>query len=330
VRRRAFLVVLLGAAGLPSAGLAQFGPSRRLGVLATTRESDPEWKAEIGAFREGLTALGWTEGQNLVVEYSFGMGDVDRLAAGAKQLVSRKPDLLVARSTRAAKALLGETTTIPIVFVSAADPVGENLATSIARPGGNATGFTNVEASMGGKWLELLAEIAPRARRVAVLYNANAAVRRGDLFMPPMERAAAAAGISIEPAQLETPADIERVIASFAARGGDGALVVPPDLFIVANRTAIIQTAARYGLPAIYSFRNMATEGGLMSYGVDVADLYRRSAEYVDRILRGARPGDLPIQGPAGFELVLNLRTAQALGLTVSPSLLARANEVID
>ena len=234
-----------------------------------------------------------------------------------------------ARSTTAVRALLAETRTIPIVFVSVSDPVGEKFAASLARPGGNATGFTNVEATMGGKWLELLKEVAPLLRRVGILFNPRVAVAGGSFFLPPIEAAAPAFALTLNILPVHTVREMEQAVAALA-REPNSALVVPPDVFIVANRASVIELAARHRLPAVYAFRNMAVEGGLMSYGVDVADLYRRSAAYVDRILKGDKPGELPIQAPTRFELVLNLKTAKSIGLEVSREFLLRTDEVIE
>ncbi len=293
------------------------------------RESDPEWRSEIAAFLETLNGLGWAEGRNLRIDYRFGAGDASRLAAGGQELVNFGPDVLLARSTTAVKALLAQTRTIPVVFVSVSDPVGENLAASIARPGGNATGFTNVEASMGGKWLELLKEIGRGVRRVGVLFNPAVAVAGGSFFLRPIAVAASVLGLTLDLLPIHTVAEAGEAVAALA-REPDSALIVPPDVFIVAHRAAIIDLVTRHRLPAVYAFRNMAVEGGLMSYGVDIADLYRRSAAYVDLILRGAPAAELPIQAPTKFELVLNLKTARALGIDIPPTLLARADEVIE
>jgi putative tryptophan/tyrosine transport system substrate-binding protein len=330
LKRREVIAVIGAAAAWPLAARAQQARQlRRLGVLVTTGENDPEWGTERSAFLEAMQSLGWADGANLRIDYRFAAGDRDRLAASGKELVSLKPDVLLARSTTAVRALLAETRTIPIVFVSVSDPVGEKFAASLARPGGNATGFTNVEATMGGKWLELLKEIAPQLRRVGVLFNPRVAVAGGSFFLPPIEAAAPAFALTLDILTVHSVGEMEEAVTALA-REPNSALVVPPDVFIVANRASVIALAARHRLPAVYAFRNMAAEGGLMSYGVDVADLYRRSAAYVDRILRGAVPGELPIQAPTGFELVLNLKTAKSIGLEVSREFLLRANEVIE
>lgn len=302
---------------------------RRLGVLTTTNENDPEWKAERTAFVDALKQVGWVEGRNLQIDYRFGLGDPNRLAAAARELLALKPDALLTRSTTAVKALLAETRTIPIVFVSVSDPVGEKFAASLARPGGTVTGFTNVEPSMGGKWLELLKDIAPHVRRAGVLFNPKVAVAGGAFFVSPIEAAASLLSLPLKILPVDSVAEMEKAVVALASEA-DAGLVVPPDVFVVANRASVIEISARLRLPAVYAFRNMAVEGGLMSYGVDVADLYRRSAAYVDRILKGTPPGELPIQAPTRFELVLNLKTAKEIGLTVSRELLLRADEVIE
>ena len=329
MRRREVIAGMGALAALARPLAARAQQARRLGVLVTSGGNDPEWGTERTAFLEAMQSLGWTDGANLRIDYRFAAGDKDRLAAASKELVTLKPDVLLARSTIAIRALLAETRTIPVVFVSAADPLGEKFAASLARPGGNATGFTNVEATMGEKWLELLKEIAPGVRRVGVLFNPGVAVAGGSFFVQPIEAAAPAFTLTLDILPVHSVAEMEEAVAALA-REPNSALVVPPDVFIVANRASIIELAARHRLPAVYAFRNMAVEGGLMSYGVDVADLYRRSAAYVDRILRGAQPGELPIQAPTSFELVLNLKTAKSLGIEVSREFLLRTNEVIE
>jgi putative ABC transport system substrate-binding protein len=283
----------------------------------------------MGALLQALAAYGWRDGANLQVEYRFGAGDPQRLSDGARDLANGNPNVLLARSTIAVRALAGEAGALPIVFVSVADPVAEGFAASLARPGGNITGFTQVEASMGGKWLELLKEIEPRVRRVGILFNPQVAVGRGAFFVRPMEAAAAALGVAVTSLPVHEVGDIEDTIASFSRDPGS-ALVVPPDVFVVAHRAPIIATAARHRLPAVYAFRNMAIEGGLISYGVNVVDLYRRSAAYIDRIFRGEAAGNLPVQSPTTFELVINLMAAKGLGLVVPRELLLRADEVIE
>jgi putative ABC transport system substrate-binding protein len=330
MRRREVLVAIAATLASPlSAQAPDSSRVRRLGVLATVSESDPEWRAEYAALTEALTEFGWIEGRNLQIDLRFGAGDPSRFASAAGELVSLKPDALLARSSFAVKALLDQTRTIPIVFVSAADPVGDGLAISLSRPRGNVTGFTNFEASMAAKWLELLKEIATRLRNVGVLFNPQTAVSGGAYFLEPIKAAAPAFGVAIVEMAVRTVGETEAAIAALA-REPDPALLVPPDVFLVANRVAVIALASQHRLPAVYSFRNMAREGGLMSYGVDIADLYRRSASYVDRVLKGTPAGELPIQTPTKFELAVNLKTAKVLGLEAPATLLTRADELIE
>jgi len=266
---------------------------------------------------------------NCRITYRFGGGDPDHMANAARETMDADPDLVVVRSTPGVKALVATGRTNPIVFVSVSDPVGEGFAATMARPGGHITGFTNFEASLGGKWIELLKQAAPTTKRLLVLYNPEVAVRGGAYYLRTAEDAARSQGLEIRAIPVGVAADIEEPLRILEGER-DGAIVVVPDPFIVVHRTLIIEAASRHGLAAIYPFRNMASEGGLMSYGVNLRDLYRRAAAYVDRILKGALPGELPIQAPTGFELVVNLKTAKDLGLTIPPSLLARADDVIE
>jgi putative tryptophan/tyrosine transport system substrate-binding protein len=330
MRRRAFITLLGAATTWPLAGRAQQAErARRIGALTNAEASDPEWMRQIAAFREQLEASGWVEGRNVSLDYRFAAGDAGRMSAAAKDLVGLKPDVILARSTPVVKALMPETRTIPIVFVSVSDPVGENFAASMARPGGNITGLTNVEASMGGKWLELLKEVAPGIRRATVLFNPKVAPAGGLFYLRTIEAAAGSLAVALNPVPVFTLAEIEAAVATLA-RESDSGLIVMPDPFIVPNRELVMALAARHRLPAVYGFRNMAVEGGLMSYGVDLVDLYRRSADYVDRILKGVQPSELPIQAPTRFELIVNLKTAKAMGLNIPESFLVRADEVIE
>jgi putative ABC transport system substrate-binding protein len=330
MRRREFIALLGSAAVWPHAALGQtIQGMRRLGVLTNTLESDPEWRPELTAFLEQLTKSGWNEGSNIRIDYRFGAGDDGRMLAAAAELVGLKPDLVLARSMPAVRALLSESRTIPIVFISVSDPVGDKLAASMARPGGVVTGFTNFEASMGGKWLELLKEVAPRVRHVAALFNPEVALVGGTFFSAAIEAAAPSFNVTVDIVPVRDAAGIERAFANLASVP-DGGLLGMPDPFISAHRALMIELAARHRLPAVHAFRNVAAEGGLMSCGVDLVNLYRQSAAYIDRILRGENPADLPIQAPTKFELVINLKAAKALGLTVPPTLLARADEVIE
>lgn len=331
MKRREFIGFVGGAAaGWPLLALAQPSrPMRRIGVLINADPNDPAWKRELAAFLEQMKSLGWIENVNFQIDYRNGAGDADRIAASAAELLALKPDVILARSTPVARALAQSAHSIPIVFLSVSDPIGEKFAASMAKPGGIMTGFTNVEASMGGKWVELLKEAVPSLKVAAILFNPAVAPARGEFYLSSIRTAAPKLGIEVQPITVGTRAEIETVAMEFARRP-DSALIVMPDPFIVPNRALVIELAARYRLPAIYGFRNMAIEGGLMSYGADLIDMLRRSAEYVDRILKGARPQDLPVQAPVKFDLVVNLKTAKGLGLKIPEAFLLRADELID
>jgi putative ABC transport system substrate-binding protein len=329
MRRRDFIIVIAnGAVAWPLAARAQqTDQMRRVGLLVNAAESDLEKQSEIGAFRAGLEALGWSEGRNIRFDYRWTAGRFDRLSTYARELVSLAPDVLLATNGPTLVALQGETKSIPIVFVQIIDPVAERYVRSLAHPGGNITGFTHFEHAIGGKWLQLLKEIAPHVIKVAVIWNPNNVAVNG--FMRTIKEAAPS--IAVEPieAHVQNAVEIENVIAAFAHRSNIG-FIVPPDFTTVVNRSPIIASAARYKLPAIYPFRLFVTDGGLMSYGINLREMYVRSASYVDRILRGERPGDLPVQAPTKYELVINLKAAKALGLDVPPTLLAIADEIIE
>jgi putative ABC transport system substrate-binding protein len=292
-------------------------------------EGDPEGHARITAFREALDKLGWKPGHNIQIDARWPAGDVSRVRAYAAELVSRTPDLILATNNPGLAALRQETRTIPIVFAAVTDPVGGGFVESLARPGGNITGFTNFETSLGGKWLELLKEIAPSVTRVAVIHHpetaSNVAILRS------AEAAASSLGLRLTPFGVHNAVEIERAVTAFAAESDGGLFVVQHPVTVTGVHSAlIIRLAERHRLPAIYAYRTFATDGGLISYGVDPVDLFRRAAGYVDRILRGEKPADLPVQAPTKFELVINLKTAKALGLEVPPKLLALADEVIE
>ncbi len=331
MRRREFITLLGGAAAAwPAAVRAQQGErTRRIGILVPLAESDAQAQTEVLAFREQLQQLGWTEGRNAQIDRRWAAGDVGRIQVYAKELVALQPDVILARTTPATTAVMQESRTIPIVFVGASDPVGAGFAASLARPGGNATGFTNVEASMGGKWVEMLKEINPRIARIAVMFDPNTSPGGGSYYLRLVQDAARSIAVDAVATPIRDVAEIERAIEAFARDSGGG-LVVQPDVTTHSNRALIISLAAKHRLPAVYTFPFYVTEGGLASYGVDVIDLYRRSAVYVDRILRGEKPGELAVQGPVKFHLGINLKTAKALGLTFPPTLLARADEVIE
>jgi putative tryptophan/tyrosine transport system substrate-binding protein len=329
MKRRNFITLLGGAAAWPVAARGQQPERmRRIGVLVAYAESDPEAQARIAAFRQGLRELGWTEGRNLRMELGWGTGDPDRARTLATELISLAPDVIVAHGTPALTALYRATRTIPVVFVSVIDPVGAGYVQSLAQPGGNITGFSTFEPEIGGKWLELLKEIAPGVSRVAGILDPGFKGFAG--VWGAIENMAPRLGLQLKNLPFQAPTDdLESAVARFAQELGGGLIVLPTALNAV-QRNRIFSSAARGGLPAMYAFRFYATDGGLMSYGIDTVDLFRRSAFYVDRILKGEKPADLPVQAPTKFEMVINLKTARALGLNVSPMLLARADEVIE
>ena len=330
MKRRDFITLLGGAAvAWPLAVRAQQPERmRRIGVLVAYAESDPEAQARIAAFRQGLRELGWTEGRNLRMELGWGTGDPDRARTLATELISIAPDVIVAHGTPALTALYRATRTIPVVFVSVIDPVGAGYVQSLALPGGNITGFSTFEPEIGGKWLELLKEIAPGLSRVAGILDPGFKGFAG--VWGAIENMAPRFGLEVKNLPFQAPTDdLESAVARFAREPGGGLIVLPTALNAV-QRNRIISSAARGGLPAMYAFRFYATDGGLMSYGIDTVDLFRRSASYVDRILKGEKPSDLPVQAPTKFEMVINLKTAKALGLEIPDKLLALADEVIE
>ena len=326
MRRRDFMAILGGAAMSPLASIAEEAP-RRIGVLMAYASSDAEAKARVNALVSELAKLGWSDAKNIQFEYRWSGGDTGRITSDAAELVASQPSLIVAATTPVVRALLKQTRSIPIVFLSVSDPVGDGFVATLARPGGNATGFINIEASMAGKWVELARELSPGIARVCIIFNPKTAAGAGMYFVPPFK--AAAESMRLEPVSLlvEEPADLDRAVASV---GKASALVVMPDSYNVVHRARIISLAAEHRVPAIYPYRYMAVEGGLLSYGVDLTDMYRRAASHVDRILKGQHPRELPIQAPAKFELVVNNRVAKQFGIEVSPLLLARADEIIE
>ena len=330
VQRRNFIAVLAAASfAWPfAAGAQSSSKSRRIGVLMAYSPTDAEATMRVTAFVRELKRLGWTEGENLRIDYRWAGGDTERIAAHSAELVKLPPDAIFAATTPVVRALLRETRTIPIVFVSVSDPVGDRFVEGLARPGGNATGFINIESSMAGKWVELLKEIVPGVTRVSIVFNPTTAAGAGAYFLSPFETAARASALEPLTVAVKDPADLDRAIASLGAERTN-ALIVMPDSFNVVHRDRIIAQAARHRVPAIYPYRYMTAAGGLMSYGVDLLDMYVRAAVQVDRILRGADPREMPIQVPAKFEFVINTGTAKALGLAVPPALLLRADDVI-
>jgi putative ABC transport system substrate-binding protein len=331
MRRREF-ITLIGSAAVawPLAARAQQAVGmRRIGVLMGYAANDPLSQSWIAAFLQGLSELGWTDSRNLHIDYRWTSAGVERFKQFAKELVALKPEVILANTTPVTAALQGETTDIPIIFVPVSDPVGAGFVASLARPGGNITGFINFEESMGGKWLELLKEIAPAIKHAAIMFNPDTSAGGGGYFLHSFEAAGAALGVKPIVAPVRSPSEIETVIGDLA-REPDGGLVLMPDVFLLINRKQVMTLAERHKLPVVYWLGVFAKEGGLLGYGPDYHDLFHRSASYVDRILKGEKPSNLPVQVPIKFELVINLKTAKALGLDVSLSLQQRANEVIE
>ena len=329
MRRREFITLLGGAAATWPLGARAQQPERmrRIGVLMNRAADNPEGQAAVAAFRQALEQLGWSDGRNVRIDIRWGVNDVERDRRDAAELVALAPDVILASGTLSVAALQHVTSSLPIVFVGVTDPVGAGLVDTLARPGGNVTGFMLLEYSSSGKWLELLTQIAPSVKRVGVLRDtANPA---GIAQFGAIQSAAQSLGVEVSPVNVRDAGEIERAVAAFA-RSANGGLIVTGSASASVHRDLIIALAAKYKLPAVYGNRYMVTDGGLISYGADAIDQYRRAADYVDRILRGEKPADLPVQAPTKFELVINLKTAKALGLTVPPALLARADEVIE
>jgi ABC-type uncharacterized transport system substrate-binding protein len=327
--RRVFLG-LIGGAGVvaPLRARAQRGErGRRIAVLMNLAADDREGQARLAAFQEGLRQLGWSEGRTAHLEIRWGAGESERFRTYAAELVALAPDVILAASGTAVPPLLQATRTVPIVFVQAADPVGNGFVASLARPGGNATGFTNIDFAMSGKWLELLKQIPPQTTRALVLRDATEPSGIGQWGA--LHSAAAAFGVEMIPGGVRDAAEIERGVTAFAS-APNGALIITASAPTAVHRDLIVALAARHRLPAVYPYKYHAASGGLISYGPDSIDPYRRAATYVDRILKGEKPGDLPVQAPTKYELVINLKTAKALGLEVPATLLARADEVIE
>jgi putative tryptophan/tyrosine transport system substrate-binding protein len=329
-RRELLTLTFAGAVVLPLAAVAQQGGAiKRVGVLMPSATDDQTVRKDLGAFAQRLQALGWIEGKNLHIDYRWSAGDSQQLQVFAKELVAAQPDVLFARSTPATAALLSSTRTIPVVFAVVSDPVGEGFVKSVARPGGNATGFTNAESSLTSKWLGLLKETIPGLARIGFIFDPKLAPGGGVYYAGLVESTAASSGLIATPMPCHEAAEVERAIDAFAQTPNSG-LVVLPDAGTNLLRAQIVAAASRARLPAIYGFRNLAEEDGLMSYGVDVAELFRSAANYVDRILKGAKPGELPVQLPDKFEFVINLKTAKALNLQIPPGVMAIADAVIE
>jgi putative ABC transport system substrate-binding protein len=333
IARRKFAVALAGAAAAwPLAARAQQGNRlrnrlRRIGVLMWGEENDPVWKPRLSAFTQALAGFGWIDGRNTRMDLRWAGADSNRIRAFAQELVGSQPDIILANSTPATAAVQRETRTIPIVFVNVADPVASGLVPRLDRPGGNITGFAILEPSLGGKWLELLSEIAPGLKRVAIMFNPDTAP--ASPYMPSLETAVRSLKVAPIIAPVHSDVEIETAIIALGREPGGG-LVVMPDIWMAVHRAPIIAAAARNNLPAVSWQTYFARDGGLLSYGPDSVDTYRRAATYVDRILRGEKPGDLPVQFPTKFEMVVNRKTATALGLAIPPSILLRADEVIE
>jgi putative ABC transport system substrate-binding protein len=331
IGRREFITLLGGAAAAwpVAAGAQQLGGVQRIGVLMGYAESDTEAQAFVAAFREALQQLGWTDSRNIRIDTRWAApANAESRQRLAAELVALKPAAILSHNTPTTSALLQQTRTIPIIFAFVSDPIGSGFVPNFARPGGNVTGFAVLEPTMAGKLLELLKEIAPRLTRVGVLFN-PATATYAEYYLKPLKAAALSFAVEVIAAPVRNPSELESVIAA-QAQAPNGSLIVMPDSFTSAHRAEITSLAARYRLPAVYPFRFFAEVGGLLSYGNDQLDNFRRAATYVDRILKGAKPSELPVQAPVKFELVINLKTAKALGLDVPPTLLAHADEVIE
>jgi putative tryptophan/tyrosine transport system substrate-binding protein len=332
IKRREFVSLLGGATvAWPFVALAQKpDQTRRIGVLMSLGENDSEGKAQLSGFTQGLADLGWPDGPKLRMDVRWGGGDVNKIGTFAKELVAMQPDVILAQGTPVTAALKRETRTIPIVFVVVTDPVGEGFVAGLPLPGGNITGFITSEEAMGSKMLDLLLDIAPGISRVAMMFNPDTAPGGGKYYLGDFEAAARSSKVTPITARAQSDAEIETVVTTLG-REPDGGLIVMPDFFMLNHVRPILLQAARNNVPTIYPWRYVVTkEGGLISYGPDFRDIVRRAAPYVDRIFRGAKPADLPVQVPVKFEMALNIKTAKALGLTVPASLLLRADEVIE
>ena len=329
MKRREFITPLgCGAATWPIVARAQQSDRmRQIAVLMNNAEDDPEGQARAAAFRQGLQALDWTEGKNLRIHWYWTAGDVGRIRGDVTELAGHPPDIIVANGRVTLSEAVQAIRSIPIIFVLVNDPVGQGFISSLARPGGNVTGFTFFEYAMFGKSLELLKEVAPAVTRVGFIFNPDMSYY--DQFLPAFETQARQYSIELTVARVGTEAEIDAAVAKLAVAPGGG-LMVPPDAYTLVHRELIVQSTAQHRIPAIYSYRQVIKEGGLMSYGPETSDIFQRSASYVDRILKGANPAELPAQAPAKFEFAINLETAMTLGLTVPPTVIALADEVIE
>jgi putative ABC transport system substrate-binding protein len=328
MRRREFIALLGGmAATWPLAARAQTARVRRIGVLMGIGEDDPEAKPRVDALLQGLREHGWVEGRNIRLDYRWTAGDLDRTRRLAREIVDLKPDLIVVHSTPAVNALRQLGTTTPMVFALVADPLGSGFAASLAHPGGNMTGFMNVDAPMASKWLELIIEIVPKVKRVALIFNPSTSPYKS--YLREFEVSAPKIGVQAVPTPVLSAAELERAIIQLGGQP-DSALFVVPDVFVQVHRALIIRLAEKYRLPGVYPYRFFPTSGGLLSYGIDTVAIFRQTASYVDRIFKGERPGNLPVQAPVSFKMIINLKAARAIGLTIPESFLLRADEVIE
>ena len=329
MRRRDFITSVAGAVVASAvAARAQQGTTKRIGVLMPESEGNADSRARVVVFETTFKQLGWVPGRNLQIDYRWAMGDIQKMRLLAADLVNSAPDALVAVSTPALAAIQKATHTIPIVFVAVSEPVINGFVPSLAHPGGNATGFSNLEPSIGGKWLEILKGIAPRITRVSVMFNLTTGITT-DLFFRAVEAASPRFAVETVKSDVHSLEEIEAAMKNLGSEGTSG-LIFPPEPFTLQNSKPIVELASQYRLPAVYAFPSFCTAGGLASYGIYLPGVFRPAAEYIDRILRGERPGDLPVQQPTTFQFVINLKTAKALGLTVPPDLLATADEVIE
>jgi putative ABC transport system substrate-binding protein len=329
MRRREFITLLGSAATWPLAARAQQPERmRRIGVLMAVAENDAQYQANLAVFREGLQQVGWTEGRNIRIDVRWAALDMEAMQRLAKDLVALQPDLILSNNTPTTAALLQQTRTIPIIFATIADPVGSGFVASLSQPGGNATGFATIEGTLGGKWMELLKEIAPRVARAALLFN-PATGPYFEYYVKSFNSAAASFGVEAIIAPAHDMSEVESVVAGLAREPNSG-LIVLNEEFTITHRAEITSLAARYRLPAVYPYRYFTSLGGLLSYGPDLTDNFRRAVPYADRILKGAKPSELPVQAPVKFELMINLKTAKSLGLDVPLHLQQRADEVIE
>ena len=328
MRRREFIAIIAGVAAAPLAARAQEGGNlRRVGILMGGGENDPEYQSRVSAFRFGLQELKWIDGSNIRFDIRWGAGDTTRTAAYATELVSLAPDVIMGSNTPTVRALKKATETIPIVFAGLADPIGDGIVASLSRPGGNITGFSSYNAPIASKWLQLLKDISPGLTRVGVIYNPDTSPY--SIFLPELAAAASTAGVELIRNTVHSPATLETAMTTLAKEPGAGCVFLP-DVFLVFNRRLIYDLAARYRLPSVYCAPFFAAEGGLIGYGPSFVDPFRQAASYVDRILRGAKPAELPVQAPTRLQLVINTKTAKSLGLTIPPALRDFADELVE